>query len=63
VLAAPLAFIDPLRWAISMGVAMLTGLLMSMVARRKIGGSTGDVLGATCLLSQLFVLIANVFIR
>ena len=58
VLAAPLALIDPLRWAVSMGVATLVGVLMSIAARHKIGGYTGDVLGATCLLSQLFVLIA-----
>jgi cobalamin synthase len=46
-----------------MGVAVLTGLMMSVAARRKIGGYTGDVLGAACLLSQLFVLIANLLLR
>lgn len=63
VLAAPLALLDPLRWAVSMGVAVLTGLLMSIAARRKIGGYTGDVLGAACLLSQLFILTANLLLR
>ena len=62
VLAAPLVFIDPLHWAVSMGMAVLTGVLMSIAARRKIGGYTGDVLGAACLLSQLFVLIANLLL-
>lgn len=59
VLAAPLAFIDPLHLVVSIGVAALTGVFMSIAARRKIGGYTGDVLGATCLLSQLLVLTAN----
>jgi adenosylcobinamide-GDP ribazoletransferase len=59
VLAAPLAIASPVRWAVSMGVAVVVGLLMSVSARHKIGGYTGDVLGATCLLSQLCVLTVN----
>lgn len=62
-LAAPLAIISPLRWGVSMGVAILIGLLMSLSARRKIGGYTGDVLGATCLLSQLGVLVAGLAVH
>ena len=58
VLAVPLAIVSPLRWAVSMGAAILIGLVTGFAARRKIGGYTGDVLGATCLLSQLGVLIA-----
>ncbi len=63
VLAAPMAIVSPVRWGVSMGVALATGLIMSVSARRKIGGYTGDVLGATCLLSQLSVLIANFLIH
>ncbi|MHB8107787.1 MAG: adenosylcobinamide-GDP ribazoletransferase [Candidatus Cryosericum sp.] len=63
VLAAPLAVVSPVRWAVSMGVAVVIGLTMGLAARRKIGGYTGDVLGATCLLSQLCVLVAGLFVR
>jgi adenosylcobinamide-GDP ribazoletransferase len=63
VLAAPLAIISPLRWGVSMGVAIFVGLLMGLAARRKIGGYTGDVLGATCLLSQLCVLVAGLLVH
>jgi adenosylcobinamide-GDP ribazoletransferase len=63
VLAAPLAIVAPVRWAVSMGVALVIGLIMSISARRKIGGYTGDVLGATCLLSQLCVLAANLVVH
>jgi adenosylcobinamide-GDP ribazoletransferase len=63
VLAVPLAIISPVRWAVSMGIAIFVGLVMSFAARRKIGGYTGDVLGATCLLSQLGVLIACLLVH
>ncbi len=63
VLAAPLAIASPVRWVTSMGVAVVVGLVMSLSARHKIGGYTGDVLGATCLLSQLFVLTVNLVVH
>jgi len=35
-LTTPLAIMSPLRWGVSMGVAVLIGLLMGFAARRKI---------------------------
>ncbi len=62
VLAAPLIAISPLRWVVSMGVAGVAGVVMSVAARHKLGGYTGDVLGSVCLLSQLAVLICNLYL-
>lgn len=56
----PLALFDWKAWAMSLAVATGTGLFMSVATRRKLGGYTGDVLGATCLLAQLCVLAALV---
>ncbi len=61
-LAAPLIAVSPLHWVVSMGVAVVTGVVMSVAARHKLGGYTGDVLGAACLLSQLAVLICNLYL-
>jgi adenosylcobinamide-GDP ribazoletransferase len=58
----PLAVLDPVRWAVSVVVASAIGLFLGAVSRRKIGGYTGDVLGATCLLAQLGVIIANLYV-
>lgn len=38
-------------------VAMLTALLVSRIAARRVGGSTGDVLGATCELATAAALL------
>ena len=56
----PLALFDWKAWVVSLAVATATGLFMSVATRRKLGGYTGDVLGATCLLAQLCVLAALV---
>jgi adenosylcobinamide-GDP ribazoletransferase len=56
----PLALLNWKAWALAVGVAIVTGLFMGVATRHKIGGYTGDVLGATCLLAQTFALGALV---
>jgi len=46
--------------AAAMLAAMIGGSLMGLVARRQIGGQTGDVLGAIQQISEIFFLLACV---
>ena len=41
-------------------IAALTGLFCSALAQKKIGGQTGDVLGATAVVIEIFVLVAYI---
>ena len=50
---------DPLAAAAAVSTAMLAGLIMGMLSYRKIGGVTGDVLGAGSELTEVFVWIAG----
>lgn len=52
----PLAYF-PLNYLVSLFIAVSLGNLMHHISKRKIGGYTGDVLGATCMLSQLSIMI------
>jgi adenosylcobinamide-GDP ribazoletransferase len=58
----PLAFValgwaEPRLW-IALGLAHLAALGVVMLARARLGGITGDVLGLTVELSELAVLLA-----
>jgi len=54
----PLLFINPLMYFISLALTIATAYLISRVSEIKIGGITGDVLGGSCLISQMVVLLA-----
>jgi len=54
----PLLFISPLMFFISLALTIITAYLISRVSEIKIGGITGDVLGGSCLISQMVVLLA-----
>lgn len=48
----------PARAGVGTAIAAATAALMSIVARRAVGGSTGDTLGATSALTTCFVCVA-----
>jgi len=54
----PLLFISPLMFFTSFALTITTAYLISRVSEIKIGGITGDVLGGSCLISQMVVLLA-----
>jgi len=54
----PLIFISPLMFFISLTLTITMAYLISRVSEIKIGGITGDVLGGSCLISQMVVLLA-----
>ncbi|WP_448377983.1 adenosylcobinamide-GDP ribazoletransferase [Fervidobacterium sp.] len=54
----PLLFISPLMFFISLTLTITMAYLISRVSEIKIGGITGDVLGGSCLISQMVVLLA-----
>lgn len=58
----PLLFFRPYYFVIAFVVSQLTALYMKYISDQKIGGITGDVLGATSLLGQMFVLVCLSFI-
>jgi adenosylcobinamide-GDP ribazoletransferase len=53
----PLAFLAPVRLIVALAAAVAVTAAMVYYLRRRIGGSTGDCLGAICYLSQLAVLL------
>ncbi len=53
----PLLFFRPHYFVVAAVVSQLTALYMKYISEKKIGGITGDVLGATSLLGQMFVLV------
>jgi cobalamin 5'-phosphate synthase/cobalamin synthase len=58
-LAVAISFLVPLRFAIRSWVAVLfVTLLVGAIARRRLGGMTGDVLGANLELAEASVLVA-----
>ncbi|MFN6991440.1 MAG: adenosylcobinamide-GDP ribazoletransferase [Fervidobacterium sp.] len=52
----PLFFFKPLGYVLAMITSILVGIIISYISEKKIGGITGDVIGGSCLLSQLFIL-------
>jgi len=50
------ALLPPLRAALAGGLAVLVAAASALLARRKIGGQTGDVLGATAVAVECAVL-------
>ncbi|ACR79179.1 MULTISPECIES: adenosylcobinamide-GDP ribazoletransferase [Kosmotoga] len=57
VFTIPLVYF-PLNYIISLSIALLLGSSMHFITNRKIEGYTGDVLGATCMFSQLSIMVA-----
>lgn len=60
-LTIPLVFLDHDMFVYSFGVSAFVGILVSAVSELKIGGVTGDVLGGSCLMGQLSVLLIGYF--
>lgn len=52
--STPLLYFNILKFSISALVSFLTAFLVKIVALKKIDGITGDVIGGTALLTQLF---------
>ena len=50
---------SPLSWSITMGAGLLAAVALPRILARPVGGMTGDLLGATVLLTELCVLIAG----
>ncbi len=59
----PLLIIDVKIFLVSIFSSWVVGFLISKISEKQIGGVTGDVLGGSCLIGQIFVLlILNHFI-
>ncbi len=56
--AALLALVDPLLGGIAVALAVATATAVVLLARRRLGGFTGDVLGATIVLAETAGLLA-----
>jgi adenosylcobinamide-GDP ribazoletransferase len=50
--------LGPLRGAVSLGLAAATVCAVSVLARRQVGGHTGDVLGACQQTAEIVILLA-----
>lgn len=51
------------RWLVAALIGLLAGGLLQLVARRRLGGMTGDVFGAIVEVSTAAVLVACVLVR
>jgi adenosylcobinamide-GDP ribazoletransferase len=51
------------RWLVAALIGLLAGGLLQLVARRRLGGMTGDVFGAIVEVSTTAVLVACVLVR
>jgi len=56
--ALPLAWPSPIGFVTSLIISISVALILSSISRRRIGGVTGDVLGACCLLTELILIWA-----
>ena len=56
------AHIGIMNIAVPFAAAMPAMIILSLVSKRKIGGITGDVLGACCEICETTVLLAAVFV-
>ncbi len=54
--AIALACVPPVAAAVALAAALLVGLAVTAWAWRRIGGQTGDVLGACCVLAECVLL-------
>ena len=54
----PLALINPTAAALATAAAVAAGLALAALARRQLGGQTGDILGATQQTSEITALVA-----
>ena len=59
ILAAALSFLFPFRFALLAWTSvLLVSLVVGAIARRRLGGMTGDVLGANVEIAEASVLVA-----
>jgi adenosylcobinamide-GDP ribazoletransferase len=56
--AISVAVVGPARGSLAVGIAAVVGALTAVFARRGVGGSTGDTLGATVAVAELAVILA-----
>lgn len=53
----PLILLNPELYLISLLISVICGIIMHFISEKQIKGYTGDVLGATVLITFLFILI------
>ncbi|HOQ39917.1 MAG TPA: adenosylcobinamide-GDP ribazoletransferase [Fervidobacterium sp.] len=58
----PLLCFSVPKFIVSLISSLIVAIIVSWVSRRKIGGVTGDVIGGSCLISQIFTLFALFYI-
>lgn len=54
----PLLILSPLKFSISLAIAILSAYAIKNLSEAKIGGITGDVMGGTCLIAQVIILLS-----
>jgi len=62
-LTLPLLLISVKLFAIGLTVTIITASALLFISKKLINGINGDVLGANCLLTQLFILSAIYYLR
>ncbi len=53
----PLLFFGPVKFALCVGMSVAAAVLVKVISHRKISGVTGDVIGGSCLISQMLILM------
>ncbi|MFN4190410.1 MAG: adenosylcobinamide-GDP ribazoletransferase [Pseudothermotoga sp.] len=61
--STPFLLFSRLKYLVSLFICLLTAFLVKLISERKIDGVTGDVIGGTAMLTQLFILLFMVGIR
>lgn len=61
--SAPLLCLSLLKYFVSLSISLLTAVLIKVISEKKIDGVTGDVIGGTSMLSQLFILLFMVGVK
>ncbi|MDK2884393.1 adenosylcobinamide-GDP ribazoletransferase [Pseudothermotoga sp.] len=56
--SAPMLCLGCVKFILSFLVSFLTAIFVKIISEKKISGITGDVIGGTSLLSQMFILLS-----
>lgn len=54
----PLLILSPIKFSISFAIAILLAYTIKKLSETKIDGITGDVMGGTCLIAQIIILLS-----
>ncbi len=63
VFTIPLLFLSVENYIFAVLTVLVVSIGLSVVSRKKIGGITGDVLGAACMVNQLLVLLVSYAVK